>query len=127
MTVVLFTCAGQRVDIVRAFRDAGADTLATDIDPLAPALYHADRKALVPRIEDPGYVAALAALVGDHDTATPSAVPPDAHDRRCHRVGHPPDRGLLLLSANDHSVPVLVLLIVPCLGSAYSLAICKSL
>ncbi len=67
MTVVLFTCAGQRVDIVRAFRVAGAVTLGADADPLAPALYHADIQAIVPRIADPGYVAALAALVRDHD------------------------------------------------------------
>ena len=56
MTVVLFTCAGQRVDIVRAFRAAGATALAADADPLAPALYHADLQAIVPRIADPGYV-----------------------------------------------------------------------
>jgi carbamoyl-phosphate synthase large subunit len=65
--VVLFTCAGQRVDIVRAFGAAGATTLAADADELAPALYHADRQALVPRIADPGYVPALAALVREHD------------------------------------------------------------
>jgi carbamoyl-phosphate synthase large subunit len=67
VTVVLLTCAGQRVDIVRAFRDAGAVALAADADPLAPALYHADRQAIVPRIADPGYVPALAALVREHD------------------------------------------------------------
>ena len=67
MTVVLFTCAGQRVDIVRAFRAAGAVTLAADADPLAPALYHADIQAIVPRIADPGYVGALAALVREHE------------------------------------------------------------
>ena len=67
MTAVLFTCAGQRVDIVSAFGRAGATTVAADLDPLAPALYHADRKALVPRVDDPGYVAALAELVADHD------------------------------------------------------------
>ena len=63
---MLFTCAGQRVDIVKAFRDAGAVALGADADPLAPALYHADRRALVPRIADPGYVPALAQLVREH-------------------------------------------------------------
>ncbi|HEX3669646.1 MAG TPA: ATP-grasp domain-containing protein, partial [Acidimicrobiia bacterium] len=63
----LFTCAGQRVDIVGAFRRAGATTIATDVDQLAPALYHADRRALVPRVDDPGYVAALRDLVALHD------------------------------------------------------------
>jgi carbamoyl-phosphate synthase large subunit len=67
MTAVLFTCAGQRVDIVSAFSHAGGLTVATDADHLAPALYHADHKALVPRVDDPGYVAALAALVAEHD------------------------------------------------------------
>jgi carbamoyl-phosphate synthase large subunit len=67
MTAVLFTCAGQRVDIVSAFGRAGATTVAADLDPLAPALYHADHKALVPRVDDPGYVAALAELVAVHD------------------------------------------------------------
>ena len=67
MTAVLFTCAGQRVDIVSAFGRAGAFTVAADANPLAPALYHADRHALVPRIEDDGYVAALRALVDEHD------------------------------------------------------------
>jgi carbamoyl-phosphate synthase large subunit len=65
--VVLFTCAGQRVDIVRAFRAAGATTLGADADSLAPALYHSDRKAIVPRIAHAGYVPALAALVREHD------------------------------------------------------------
>ena len=67
MAVVLFTCAGQRVDIVRAFRAAGAVTLAADADPLAPALYHANLRAIVPRIAEPGYVDALVALVREHD------------------------------------------------------------
>jgi carbamoyl-phosphate synthase large subunit len=69
MTVVLFTCAGQRVEIVSAFQRAGATTLATDLDPLAPALYHADLRAFVPRVDDPGYVDALARLVAEHAVA----------------------------------------------------------
>ena len=67
MTAVLFTCAGQRVDIVTEFGRAGAFTVAADANPLAPALYHADVHALVPRIDDPGYVPALAGLIAEHD------------------------------------------------------------
>jgi carbamoyl-phosphate synthase large subunit len=67
VTVVLFTCAGQRVDIVTAFGRAGATTIAVDVSELAPALYHADRRALVPPVGDPGYVDALRALVELHD------------------------------------------------------------
>jgi carbamoyl-phosphate synthase large subunit len=67
VTAVLFTCAGQRVDIVGAFGRAGATTVAADANPLAPALYHADRYELVPRIDDAGYVPALRRLVEAHD------------------------------------------------------------
>jgi len=67
VTAVLFTCAGQRVDIVSAFGRAGALTIATDVNALAPALYHADVHALVPAVPDPGYVPALRALVEEHD------------------------------------------------------------
>jgi len=67
VTAVLFTCAGQRVDILDAFRRAGANTIAADVNPLAPALYRADRYALVPRIDDDGYVLALRGLVDEHD------------------------------------------------------------
>jgi carbamoyl-phosphate synthase large subunit len=67
VTAVLFTCAGQRVDIVGAFGRAGATTIAADANPLAPALYHADRYELVPRIDDADYVPALRRLVDAHD------------------------------------------------------------
>src|SRR5438445_12492033 len=66
VTAVLFACAGQRVDIVTAFARAGARTVAADANRLAPALYHADELELVPRIDDPGYVPALAELVRSH-------------------------------------------------------------
>ena len=67
MTAVLFTCSGQRVDIVSAFSRAGATTVAADGNELAPTLYHADRMALVPRVADPAYVPALASLVREYD------------------------------------------------------------
>jgi carbamoyl-phosphate synthase large subunit len=67
VTAVLFTCAGQRVDIVSAFARAGATTIATDINPLAPAVHHAERYALVPRVDDPAYVPELRALIAEHD------------------------------------------------------------
>jgi len=67
VTAVLFTCAGQRVDIVSAFVRAGATTVAADLDPLAPALWHADHHAIAPRIDDPGYIAFLHRLVDEHE------------------------------------------------------------
>ena len=69
MTAVLFTCAGQRVDIVTAFSRAGATTVATDMDPLAPALYHADHRAFTPRVDDASYVPRLSEIVEEHDVA----------------------------------------------------------
>ena len=67
MTAVLFTCAGQRVDIVSAFTRAGATTVATDLDPLAPALFHADHAAQPPRVVDDAYIPVLRELVARHD------------------------------------------------------------
>ena len=64
---MLFTCAGQRVDVVTAFTRAGARTIAADASPLAPAIYHADVRAIVPRVDDPAYVPALRGLVDEHD------------------------------------------------------------
>lgn len=95
MAVVLFTCAGQRVDIVTAFARAGATTLAVDCNELAPALYAAERHALVPRIDDPGYLDALRALVELHDASL--VVPLADLDHR-------------LLAANAASLGALVLL-----------------
>ena len=65
--VVMLTSVGQRVDIARAFGAAGATTLGVDADPLAPALYHCDRRVIVPRITDPAYVSTLAALREEHE------------------------------------------------------------
>jgi carbamoyl-phosphate synthase large subunit len=61
----LFTSVGRRVELMRAFRRAydglslGGSILATDIDPLAPALREVDRPQLVPCTEDPAFVPAL--------------------------------------------------------------------
>src|SRR5687768_2004629 len=63
----MLTSVGQRVDIARAFRAAGATTLGVDVDPLAPALYHCDLHVIVPRIADPEYVPTLARLRDEHD------------------------------------------------------------
>lgn len=63
---VLFTSAGRRVELLRAFRRAyralglGGNIVAVDIDPLAPALRVADRPYLVPRFSAPEYIPTLA-------------------------------------------------------------------
>src|SRR3954451_18407369 len=67
VTAVLFTCAGQRVDVVTAFARAGGRTIAVDANPLAPAIYHADVHAVVPRIDDPDYLTSLKELIAEHD------------------------------------------------------------
>ena len=67
MTAVLFTCAGQRVDIVAAFSRVGATTIGCDLDRLAPALHTVDHAAISPRVDDPAYVSFLADLVRTHD------------------------------------------------------------
>ncbi len=69
MTAVLLTCAGQRVDIVTAFKDAGAETVAVDLTPLSPALYYADHRVLVPPVTAPEYVPRLAELVQELDVS----------------------------------------------------------
>ncbi len=69
---VLLTCAGQRVDVVRAFREAldglgwDGDVVAVDANPLSPALMKADRGVVVPPASSPDYVPALADLVTAH-------------------------------------------------------------
>ncbi len=63
---VLLTCSGQRVDIVRAFRAALAEgphtgrVVVSDADPLSPSLFEADLVVELPRVDDPGYGAAVA-------------------------------------------------------------------
>ncbi|HOG28481.1 MAG TPA: ATP-grasp domain-containing protein [Vicinamibacterales bacterium] len=65
MLNVLFTSAGRRVELLRAFRKAyatlGLDgrVVAVDMDPLAPALGAADRAFIVPRLSAPDYIDAL--------------------------------------------------------------------
>ncbi|CAB4710254.1 MAG: ATP-grasp domain-containing protein [Actinobacteria bacterium] len=95
MTVVLFTCAGQRVDIVTAFRRAGATTVATDLSELAPALYAADHRELIPPVGDPTYIETVAALVRRYEASL--VVPLTDLD---HEV----------LAANRDAIPALVLL-----------------
>ena len=56
---VLLTCAGLRVDVVRAFREAldglgwDGDVVAVDANPLSPALMKADRGVVVPLAIEP--------------------------------------------------------------------------
>jgi carbamoyl-phosphate synthase large subunit len=69
---ILFTSAGRRVELIRAFRrayrdlDLHGEIVTTDIDPLAAAPRLADHSILVPRVSDPGYVAAVIGICRAH-------------------------------------------------------------
>jgi carbamoyl-phosphate synthase large subunit len=66
---LLFTSAGRRVELLRAFRRAyqslglGGNIIAVDIDPLAPALQVADRAYIVPRLDSPDFIPTLAEII----------------------------------------------------------------
>ena len=49
-----------------AFKQAGAETVAVDVNPLAPALYHADHHVLVPPYSSEEYLPRLRELVQGH-------------------------------------------------------------
>ena len=99
---VLLTCAGQRVDIVRAFRDGPAAgphhgrVLVSDLDPLSPALFAADAVVELPPVDDPGYGAAVAAVCRPRGRAGGAAAhrprPGGAGRRRRPRSGRPARR-----------------------------------
>ena len=65
---VLFTSVGRRVELMRAFRQANkalglrGSIVATEIDPLAPALKDVDRYYLVPTLDDERYLPTLASI-----------------------------------------------------------------
>jgi carbamoyl-phosphate synthase large subunit len=63
---ILLTCAGQRVDIVRAFQHEfatgpyGGKVIVSDADALSPSLQAADLVVELPQVTDPDYGAAVA-------------------------------------------------------------------
>jgi carbamoyl-phosphate synthase large subunit len=65
---ILFCSAGRRVELLRAFRRAYSELgltgniVATDIDPLAPALQVADRPYIVPQLTSDDYIPILAGI-----------------------------------------------------------------
>lgn len=66
---LLFTSAGRRIELLRSFRKAyqglgiSGRIVATDIDPLAPALRMVDRPYLVPRLDSNEYIPALTEIL----------------------------------------------------------------
>lgn len=69
---VLLTCAGQRVDIVRAFQRELSEgphrgkVIVSDLDPLSPSLQAADMVVTLPAVTDPRYGAGVARICGEH-------------------------------------------------------------
>ncbi|MCW3034391.1 MAG: carbamoyl-phosphate synthase large subunit [Solirubrobacteraceae bacterium] len=61
LPAILLTAAGKRYDIVSCFARL-TRTIVADASPLAPAQYAAQVRETVPRMDDPGYVPALAAI-----------------------------------------------------------------
>lgn len=58
MNILILSC-GTRNKIVQYFKNAVAGSgivVATDMSPYAPALYDADKRYIVPRMTDPGYL-----------------------------------------------------------------------
>jgi carbamoyl-phosphate synthase large subunit len=69
---VLITAASRRVPLVRAFRRAldhlgGGSVIVTDVNPLSPAVYAADRAFRVSMASDPGYVDEIFAIASATD------------------------------------------------------------
>jgi carbamoyl-phosphate synthase large subunit len=106
---VLFTCSGMRVDVVTAFQEAGATTIAADADPLAPTLHHADEHVLVPRVDDPSYIPTLAEIV--RERAVGLVIPVTDIDsvllaRRRDELGAPlllPDTDIVVKTADKYA------------------------
>lgn len=66
----LISCAGRRTSLVNAFKSSAelrqSIVVAADADRLAPALFLAHKGAVLPRVSDPIFVAALIQLVRDY-------------------------------------------------------------
>ena len=73
---VLFTSAGRRFDLLRAFRKAYsllgiiAHAIALDADSLAPALQVADKLLLVPRLDSLEYIPTLTKISRDENATS---------------------------------------------------------
>ncbi|HEX6221412.1 MAG TPA: carbamoyl phosphate synthase, partial [Acidimicrobiia bacterium] len=67
---ILISSAGRRTSLVEAFMEACAGqekVIAADADPLAPALLVADEGAVIPRLDDPGFLDHLLAVCARYD------------------------------------------------------------
>ena len=68
MPNILILSAGTRNKVVQYFRNAFEGqgmVIATDMSPLAPAIYEADKHYIVPRMADPGYLDVILGICRD--------------------------------------------------------------
>lgn len=85
-TNVLLTCAGQRVDMVGAFRAAlseeglGGIVVAADLNPLSPALYAADERVIALPVSHRDYIRSLLELC--HEQGIRAVIPLTDLDQR---------------------------------------------
>lgn len=81
MTNILILCAGTRNKIVQYFRRAlngKGRVVATDSQPIAPAIYEADASYIVPRITDPRYIDIILDICRkEHITGVLSLIDPE--------------------------------------------------
>ena len=89
---ILFTSAGRRVELLRAFRQAyrslglRGNVVALDIDPLAPALQVADRPYITQRLSSPSYIPTLIEICNkEHIDAIFPLIDPDIPTLAQHR------------------------------------------
>jgi carbamoyl-phosphate synthase large subunit len=97
-TNVLLISAGRRVELVEAFKQAyqllkvKGEVICADCNPLAPALYRADRSYVVPRLNHPDFQSTILRICDHHaisavfplidpDIAVLSAMRPDLEKR----------------------------------------------
>lgn len=70
MKNIMFCSCGRRAQLFRFLKQSLGDTcqiIATDNSAIAPALYEADKRYLVPRIDDPTYIDRILAIAKDNN------------------------------------------------------------
>lgn len=81
MTTILILSAGTRNLVVRGFRrtlEGRGRVVATDMNPLAPAIYEADTHYIVPRMTDPSYLDVILGICKDeHADGVLSLIDPE--------------------------------------------------
>lgn len=89
MNNILFCSAGRRNSLLKDARKSLAGSgkvFATDLSPVAPALFEADKAFLVPRIDSPDYYDAILRICLENDAkAITTLIDPEIEVLACHR------------------------------------------